>query len=180
MVTQSLSCSGVRYTPMKAARHENSMRTNFIERSRIGYRPRAFYSEINLFRKPRFGDSGRPKACQFAQARVHGLSTDFGWNTRAQARAALWWRHIVDAPESQLLAVRRLTSDGSKRQLNGASPMVKQHGPLWHDDRVEPWHAGGRGRPIRDVCSSDLVAPKRSVGSGPMPLWSLQRRARTW
>ena len=30
MVTQSLSCSGVRYTPMKAARHENSMRTNFM------------------------------------------------------------------------------------------------------------------------------------------------------
>ena len=34
-------------------------------------------------------------------------------------------------------------------------------------------------RPIRDVCSSELVAPKRSVGSGPTPLWSIQRRART-
>jgi len=39
--------------------------------------------------------------------------------------------------------------------------------------------AFARRTPIRDVCSSELVALKRSFGSGPMPLWSLQRRART-
>jgi hypothetical protein len=27
------------------------------------------------------------------------------------------------------------TSDGSERQLNGASPTVKHQGPLWHEDR---------------------------------------------
>ena len=30
MVTQTLSRSGVRYSPMKAARHESSMRSNLI------------------------------------------------------------------------------------------------------------------------------------------------------